>query len=245
MLINNRWILIFLFSCIFLLGSQKETKDFITLWQFDATENISAKKIIQDQYMNLVSIEDFIERNLTSPNPIENLYDEPATRWLVEDFLIRKIGSKEIVDTVLLYTVKKNLSIKLVFSLVFVESSYSMQAVNYNSSSKDLGLFQLNSTTFRHLSNQEFFHLETNVNMGTSYLAYAFSLDPDPRIALAIYNAGPKRPLNGLTPDSTKLYVKKILTQANDLERSFISYVWTKLDHAKKESLNKYTGSDT
>lgn len=233
MFINNRWILMFLFS-FFFIGSQQNTSDYFTLWQFDITKNVSAKKILQKQAINLVDIEDFIARNLMSTDPLKNLYNEPATRWIVEDFLVKKTGSKEIVDTVLLYTNKKNLSIKTVFALVFVESSYSKQAVNYNETSKDLGLFQLNTTTFRHLTNEDFFHLETNVNMGTSYLKYAFNLDPDPQIALAIYNAGPRRPLRGETPDSTKLYVQKILAQADALEKSFISYVWTKLNYAKE-----------
>lgn len=237
MFINNRWILIVLFSSFFLMESKGTIESYFTLNSYYNTKKHDAITLEKNSAINLTALEDFIKTSLTSPNPMRTLYKEPITQWLVEDFLTKKIKSEEIVQTVLLYTLKRDLDIKVVFALVFIESSFSNNATNKSNknASQDFGLFQINSNTFRHLSKKEFFHLETNVKLGTEYLQYAFGFDPDPRVALAIYNAGPSRPLRGETPESTKKYVKKILTYADILEKAFVSSVWTKLQNAKKK----------
>lgn len=226
MFINNRWIVI-LFVALFLFSSHGKKP-------FSPLTNLKQSYDLEDLYqrpaVSLLTLQTISKQYLMSAaDPISKLYYEPTTQWIVEDFFADKTGSKEISDTVLLYTSERRLPIKIVFSLIFVESSFSLNAINSNSNSNDYGLFQLNSNTFRHLSHEDFFHLETNVKMGTSYLAYAFNLDPDPRMALAIYNAGPARPLRGQTPASTKKYVSRILKYSKKLEDEFYRYVWHKL----------------
>lgn len=237
MFVNNRWILICLFSLFFLMESKGNIASYFTESISYNIKKNNTKTAQKNIAINLVALEDFIKTSLTSPNPMRTLYKEPVTQWLVEDFLTKKIKSEEIVKTVLLYTMQRDLDIKIVFSLVFVESSFSNSATNKKNknASQDFGLFQINSKTFRHLEKEEFFHLETNVKLGTQYLQYAFGFDPDPQVALAIYNAGPSRPLRGETPESTKKYVKKILAYSDTLEKAFVSFVWTKLQHAKEK----------
>lgn len=161
-----------------------------------------------------------------SPNPITSLYNERLTRKAVREFFVGKTGSENITNTVLLYAEKENMPIDIVFSLVFVESSFRLYAVNTNkNSTQDMGLFQLNTNTFRYMQQQDFFHLETNVKAGIGYLKYAFGLDPDPKVALAIYNAGPSRPLRGIIPESTQKYIARILAYSKKLNGEFAYYM--------------------
>lgn len=161
-----------------------------------------------------------------SPDPITSLYSERLTRELVREFFIAKIGSKRIVNTILFHADNQNLSIGIVFALAFVESSFRPTVANVNKdSSHDLGLFQLNTRTFRYMKREDFFHLDTNVKAGIGYLKYAFSLDPDPKVALAIYNAGPSRPLRGIIPDTTQKHRAKVFDYLAKLNREFNYYV--------------------
>ncbi len=160
-----------------------------------------------------------------SSDPITALYNNSLTHSAVTNFFAEEVGDRYISDTILRYAEKKGLPFLYVFALVYVESGFRPQVVNNNGSSSDYGLFQINSKTFRHISHEDKLHIETNINAGTDYLTYAFSLDPDPGIALAIYNAGPARPLRGRIPDSTVQYVEKIETQVVVLQRRFIAYM--------------------
>ncbi len=179
-----------------------------------------------------------------SSDPITSLYNERLTRKLVREFFIQKIGSEHIVDTILFHADKENLSIGIVFSLAFVESSFRPTIINVNKdSSHDLGLFQLNTNTFRYMKKEDFFNLDTNVKAGIGYLKYAFSLDPDPKIALAIYNAGPSRPLRGIIPDATQKHRMKVFTYLAKLNREFHYYVKTRF--ARMISLEKSQNSES
>ncbi len=161
-----------------------------------------------------------------SPDPITSLYNERITRELVRDFFIAKTGSESIANTILFHADNENVPIGIVFSLAFVESSFRPSVANVNKdASRDLGLFQLNTKTFRYMKREDFFHLDTNVKAGVGYLKYAFSLDPDPKIALAIYNAGPSRPLRGIIPDVTQKHREKVFTYLEKLNREFDYYI--------------------
>lgn len=234
MFINNRLILILCIGVPFFISSTLEYKDTQSSFYDFSTNRVTlqsqegAISYNDDSYRET---QEFIKKILLEvEDPLEWFYHEPVTQQLVESFLAKKTGNQEITNTVLLYTTKYKLPIKMVFSLVFVESSFSHKAVNFNSTSQDIGLFQLNTRTFRHLSEKDLLHLETNIKNGTEYLQFAFSLDSNPQIALAIYNAGPSRPLKGKTPESTKKYVKRIINYSNVLEQEFIAYVWNKLN---------------
>ena len=176
-----------------------------------------------------------VEKYLKSERPISNLYEEPHIQDNVYNFLVSKVGSHEITETILFFIEKEKLPIETVFALVFTESKFKTNAINLNSHSKDFGLFQLNSRTFRHLTKEELFDLETNVMLGTQYLKYAYSLMNDTNKALAVYNAGPSRPLRGIIPVTTQKYIKKINIYTKILINEFSQYMRKKYSLADLE----------
>ena len=166
-----------------------------------------------------------IENFLEGPNPALALYREGVTRAKVVDFFVQRTGSEQTALPILYYADRLNVPLMFVFSLVYVESAYRVRAVNYNAGSIDRGLFQLNSRTFPHLTEDDFFNPEVNAFHGLKYLEFCLAYGKDEAQALAIYNAGLTRVVRGQTPRITRIYVQRVLDHRARLERDFASYI--------------------
>ena len=166
-----------------------------------------------------------IENFLESPSPALSLYREDLTRSRVTDFFVDQTGREEIALPILYYAEKLDIPLLLAFSLVWGESRFVPTAVNFNATSVDRGLFQLNSLTFRNLTEDDFFNPEVNAFHGLRYLEFCLEQGTDQAQALAIYNAGLGRVKRGLTPASTLRYTDQILAYQSRLEEEFISYI--------------------
>jgi len=148
------------------------------------------------------------------------LYRNELTRPLVENFYNRETADVEITDAILAAADSNDISLPLAFSLAWVESSYRVRALNYNSNSVDRGLYQLNSRTFPTLKEEQFFNPQTNAHYGLAHFRYCIEVGRNEVVALAMYNAG----VNGVrrgTPYSTLHYVAKILEKQTKLVESF------------------------
>lgn len=153
------------------------------------------------------------------------LYREDVTHQAVVDFFVGLTGSEEIALPILYYANRENLSLSLVFALTWVESRYSPVAVNQNATSVDRGLFQLNSLTFRDLSEEDFFHPDVNARHGTQYLTWCMQHTDSDMEAVACYNAGLTRVRAGRTPQSTLIYVERIREFRSTIERRFRAHM--------------------
>jgi Transglycosylase SLT domain len=166
-----------------------------------------------------------IENFLEGPNPALALYREDVTRGDVVDFFVGWAGTEEIALPVLYYAEKLDISLTLAFSLVWGESRFLPTAVNRNANSVDRGLFQLNSLTFRTLTEDDFFSPEVNAFHGLRYLEFCLDQGADDAQALAIYNAGLTRVIRGQTPASTIRYAERILSYEDALLDEFTEFI--------------------
>ena len=166
-----------------------------------------------------------IENFLEGPRSALALYREELTRDRVVDFFVERAGSESIALPILYYADRLDISLTLAFSLVWGESRFQPVAVNYNSTSIDRGLFQLNSLTFRHLTEDDFFTPEVNAFHGLKYLEFCIRQGENEAQALAIYNAGLTRVVRGQTPASTLRYVDRILAYRARLLADFERYI--------------------
>lgn len=162
---------------------------------------------------------------LESGTPALTLYQQEVTHQAVVDFFVDLTGDAESAMAIMFHAHRQGIPFLTVFSLSWVESNFRVNAINRNSDSIDRGLFQLNSKTFRSLSEDDFFHIDTNVYHGMEYLRYCFSLTDDEVTALSIYNAGPGRVLRGETPASTVIYVGRIQEYKAGLTQRFRNYI--------------------
>ena len=148
------------------------------------------------------------------------LYRNKLTRPLVESFYTRVTANVEITDAILSGADSNDISLPLAFSLAWVESSFRVRALNYNSNSIDRGLFQLNSRTFPNLKEEQFYNPRINAEYGLAHFRYCIEVGKNEVVALAMYNAGVNRVRRG-TPYSTLHYVGKILDKKRNLLESF------------------------
>lgn len=129
---------------------------------------------------------------------------------------------KKIIEN---FSKQNNLSPSLVASVINVESHFNQNAV---STAGACGLMQLMPQTaiWLGLENQNLFNPQTNICLGTKYLAILFEQFKNKTCALAAYNAGPKNVENWLKNKQyshdgktlflipfkeTKNYVQKVL----------------------------------
>jgi len=166
-----------------------------------------------------------IRNLLESRNPILALYREDLTHDAVVDFFVDLTGSPEIALPILYHADRSDISLSLVFSLAWVESRYSPVAVNRNAASIDRGLFQLNSRTFRNLTEEDFFHPDTNTYHGIDYLAWCLEHTSTDWEAVAAYNGGLSRVRAGRIPQTTLVYVERIRQFRTRLDDRFREYI--------------------
>lgn len=158
--------------------------------------------------------------------PVIDLYHNSSTRDAVKEFFVKVTDDEEVALTTLYYADRYGINPFLVFSLVYTESRFVTEAINYNPGSVDRGLFQLNNKSFPRLSHDDFFNIDVNVRMGIQHLSWCLTqAKGNEEKALAIYNAGYGRVRTGDIPRSTQEYVKKIKRYRKTLASEFRSYI--------------------
>jgi soluble lytic murein transglycosylase-like protein len=134
-----------------------------------------------------------------------------ARQQAIEDFYTSIVGNEEIVSYVLAAAEEYNIrDVEILFALMYKESSFRPTAINYNSTSIDRGLFQLNSTVYHAYTAEQLFDIARNIRMGVAHYAEEYrAADKNHQIALQAYNAGRSRRHN--PPASTAAYAIDIL----------------------------------
>ena len=151
-------------------------------------------------------------------------YREPELQDYVIDFFRDLVRSQEIAEVILANACAFDIPPALAFSLCAEESNYHPRAFNRNrNETVDRGLFQLNSASFPHLTDEEFYDIEINTRHGLAYLRRCFNLAGTEVAALAMYNAGAARVSSAGTPQSTLNYISRILRRQRSIEEQFMA----------------------
>ena len=149
-------------------------------------------------------------------------YSRPAVEW----FFTNLTESRDVALAILQEADKNDIPLSLAFALAYTESRYKVRAYNKNTNSSiDRGLFQLNSSSFPFLTEEEFFDPQISAKYGLSHLRDCLDTAGNEVSALAMYNAGTNRVRNNGTPKMTLDYISSIVTYQQGLERLFNSEV--------------------
>lgn len=146
-------------------------------------------------------------------------YRNVLFREVVVAFYTEETGREDITLSVLRWADTHDIPLSLAFALCWVESRYDPLAVNMNTSSIDRGLFQLNSRSFPHLEESDFYSIETNSRHGLEYLRYCLKAGENEIVALAMYNAGRHRVTSRGAPVSTLTYISRIVDYRDELDQ--------------------------
>ncbi len=154
-----------------------------------------------------------------------NLYRNEDTRESVIQFFTQIAGNKEVAHAILAACDEHNVSPILSFALVKKESHFRPTAVGYNYGSRDVGLFQLNSLVYPHLSFAEAINPYVNSRLGVKHLRESILVVNDIPKGLAVYNAGIVRVQANQIPQTTKRYVAEVLKNAEMIEKDFFQNI--------------------
>lgn len=159
------------------------------------------------------------------------LYRNETTRADVVWFYSHITGSETVANAILENADKNDIPLSLAFALSYVESRYKIRAVNRNNNSTiDRGLFQLNSSSFSKLSEEDCFDPDINAKNGLTHLRFCLDTAGNEVAALAMYNAGTVKVKSGSTPQMTLDYVSKIMGYRDGLESLFAQEIVAKLE---------------
>lgn len=165
------------------------------------------------------------------------LYRQPSSRGAVEWFYLHVTGNRDITMAILEEAEKNNIPLSLAFALAYTESRYNVNAVNKNkNASIDRGLFQLNNRSFPQLEEDDFFNPAVSAKYGMSHLRFCMNVAGNEVTALAMYNAGTTKVRSNNTPQSTLVYVGKIMAYREKLDRLFAEEVSPYFDSSRQMS---------
>jgi hypothetical protein len=159
-------------------------------------------------------------------DPLREYYGDAAGRGRVTAFFGMIVRSEELADTVLANAEAFHIPPALAFALCWEESRFNTRALNRRNSNKtvDRGLFQLNSSSFPDLREEDFFNPATNSYYGLAHLRWCLDTGGSEVAGLAMYNAGTGKVRSGATPKITLDYVSRILENQRRIEDLFVTW---------------------
>jgi len=175
-----------------------------------------------------------IERNVIEIEKINNIHEvfiiDYFTRIEVNeriqkdlqyfvDVYNKLIQNKRITEQIIFNALQNEVPVNIAFAQSFVESNWIPEAINIHNSNEsiDVGLFQLNSFTFPHLTREEMEDIDVNIFIGIKFFKEKLLQTGTIETALLLYNAGN---YNNVGRTSI-LYLQKILDKERQLDEYF------------------------
>lgn len=147
-----------------------------------------------------------------SQSNINNIYNTETRNYIITSIIVEE-------------AMQQGVPVNLAFAIAKVESHFNPAAVNYNHDSADYGLFQLNNS-YRNWNRSDFFDIRKNTREGVRYLKEMLVLfDGNILKAVAAYNCGPGRVLNNKIPESTEMYITKVVAAEDEFNILFNDYI--------------------
>ena len=166
------------------------------------------------------------DRKPPASDAVLALYRDDHLKPLVLDYYSQLTQDREVALAILDACDQLSLNPSLGFSLAWNESHFNPKAVNYNPTTTDRGLFQLNSRTFPGLGTKAVFNPKLNALHGLSYYKMALAKLGSEEKALGFYNSGIGLLTDRALPSVTQAYVKKILADRSRMDRDAIAWLY-------------------
>ncbi len=124
------------------------------------------------------------------------------------------VGDPVLVYSIIGYAVEYDIPVSLLFSIIYVESSFNPKVINKNSNGTyDYGLMSLNSKTFKGYSREQLYNIEINLRLGCEYLLLLKKRYKTWGEAVIHYN--------GLYTKGAGSYMVKVMEKEREFEKLF------------------------
>ncbi len=198
--------------------SQEDLQNLIPRTEGENTLDSEDKKVS--------SIEELVKENKKSTDAALELLRRPETRAAVEWFYILVANDREVALAILDEADRCSIPPALAFALAYTESRYKPNAKHVNTNGTiDRGLFQLNSSSFPKLTEEEFYDPKISAHYGMAHLRYCMDTAGNEIAAMAMYNAGTNKVHSDRTPKHTLDYIAHINDYRIALEERFAADV--------------------
>lgn len=128
------------------------------------------------------------------------------------------VGNPVLVYSIIGYAVEYDIPVSLLFSIIYVESSFNPKAINKNSNGTyDYGLMSLNSKTFKGYSREQLYNIETNLRLGCEYLVWLKKRYKTWGESVIHYN--------GLYTKGAGSYMVKVMEKEREFEKLFNEHI--------------------
>jgi hypothetical protein len=132
--------------------------------------NLNPTEIADDP----LTVTEVVYRPYLQREEINYAIKEKITRDLITTpmyFFADIAGDPELARLITEYALEYDIPVSLLFSIIFVESSFNPDALNKNrNGTYDYGLMSLNSRTFKSYSKEQLYDTENNIRLGCEYL---------------------------------------------------------------------------
>jgi soluble lytic murein transglycosylase-like protein len=162
---------------------------------------------------------------LISCDMLTVLFTEEKPVKTKNEYYNTKINNQLIVESVFLCSRQFNISPDLIMGIIRRESNFDENAINTSNQdgSKDQGIMQLNSNTFRDLTDQELYDIECNIFNGSRLLAELLEeFDGKELLAVSAYNAGSWAVKNNCLKLKTLKYTNDVLQYKAEYEKEYL-----------------------
>ena len=200
-----------------------KTKDKLVLWIFLA---VITGLLSTNMYYNLnateitaepVTVTEVVYKPYLQREEINNAIKEKITKDLITTpmYIYADIaGDPDLARMITEFALEYDIPVSLLFSIIFVESSFNPDALNKNKNgTSDYGLMSLNSRTFKNYTKEQLYETETNIRLGCEYLVMLKKRYSTWGEAVIHYN--------GLYTKGAGSYMVKVMEKEREFENIF------------------------
>ena len=200
-----------------------KTKDKLVLWIFLA---VITGLLSTNMYYNLnateittepVTVTEVVYKPYLQREEINYAIKEQITKSLITTpmyIYADTAGDPDLARLITEFALEYDIPVSLLFSIIFVESSFNPDALNKNKNgTSDYGLMSLNSRTFKNYTKEQLYETETNIRLGCEYLVMLKKRYSTWGEAVIHYN--------GLYTKGAGSYMVKVMEKEREFENLF------------------------
>lgn len=180
-------------------------------------EEISSQETNEDSNIYIRYTDEIV----TSSEWELSCYRSELTKEAVLIFYDSYTHNRSVTNAIIQASERYDIAPSLIFALVRKESGFIPNIQGQNSTTVDRGLFQLNSSSFPDLSEEQFFDPYINADRGVKFFKQCMEIGGSEVAALAMYNAGPGAVSSNRTPLVTLNYISTIFEHQEEISENF------------------------
>lgn len=191
----------------------------------------TAEAVSDEHITALVSLRDYYSPNVYDTEMLLRLEVNEFAQFNMDTLIEAYSPEVEsyLISTIINEAINHEVPINILLAIASVESNFTPRAINYNVDSTDYGLFQLNDSYRQHWSKPDFFNIQKNTEEAARYFREMYDELGNYEDAIRAYNAGAYRIIHNRVPESTQMYIIRVLEEEHRFNIVLDNYIHSDL----------------